>query len=79
MYFNTHDKVGVFGEFGFLGLTFSSLLQQNDFGKLKPLTARQKSIAENNFYGSLSGNLITAKQTLRIQITPLGALTCMRH
>jgi len=63
---------------GFLVLTFSSLLQQNYFGKLKPQTARHKSIAEN-FYGSLSGNLITAKQTLRIQTTPLGALTYMRH
>lgn len=60
-------------------LTFPSLLQQNYFGKLKPLMASQKSITENNFYGSLSGNLITAKQTLRIQITPSGAPTRMKR
>lgn len=82
-FFTTHDQVGGWGVclggvFLFV-LTFSSLLRQNYFGKLKPLMARQKLIAENNFYGSLPGNLITTKHTVRIQITPLGALTCLRH
>lgn len=81
-FFNIHASGGflrVWMFAFFFVLTFSSLLRQNYFGELKPLKARQKSIAENNFNGSSSGNLITAKQTLRIQITPLGAPTCMRH
>lgn len=81
LFFTTHDKVGGWGVcLGiFFALTFTSLLQQNYFGKLKPLMARQKLIAEKHFYGSLPGNLITTKQIMRIQITPLGALTCLRH